>query len=166
MKYKPPDLHIYKLAHFHIALFSLFLIGVTWSFASSTGNKNPVGSSPASGIHFLESGWSKALEQAQKENKPIFLDAYASWCGPCKMLKRNTFSKKEAGDFFNAHFINVAIDMEKGDGPALAEKFEVDAYPTLIIADKNGNILTYTKGYMNAVELVEFGKYGLNKFQP
>ncbi len=82
------------------------------------------------------------------------------------MLKRNTFSKKEAGDFFNAHFINVAIDMEKGDGPALAEKFEVDAYPTLIIADKNGNILTYTKGYMNAVELVEFGKYGLNKFQP
>jgi thioredoxin-related protein len=120
--------------------------------------------SPSPGIQFLESSWSKAVEQAQKENKPIFLDAYASWCGPCKLLKRNTFTKKEAGDFFNSHFINVAIDMERGDGPALSQKFEVDAYPTLIIADKNGKIITYTKGYMNAGQLVEFGKYGLNKF--
>ncbi len=149
-------------------LFYLFLLGfplAVWAFCASTPNKNLNGSLPPGGIQFLESSWSKALEQAQKENKPIFLDAYASWCGPCKMLKRNTFSKKAAGDFFNLHFINVAIDMEKGEGPALADKFAVDAYPTLIIADKNGNIVTFTKGYMNAAELVEFGKYGLNKFQ-
>lgn len=142
------------------------LLFTVWAFSVSVVNKNHTASSAAGGgIQFLESSWAKALEQAQKENKPIFLDAYASWCGPCKLLKRNTFTKKEAGDFFNTHFINVAIDMEKGDGPALSQKFEVDAYPTLIIADKNGNIVTYTKGYMNAGQLVEFGKYGLNKFQ-
>ncbi len=149
-------------------LFYLFLLGfplAVWAFSASTPFKNTDRSFPAGGIQFLESSWPKALERAQKENKPIFLDAYASWCGPCKMLKKNTFSKKEAGDFFNLHFINVSLDMEKGEGPALADKFAVDAYPTLIIADKNGNIVTFTKGYMNAHELVEFGKYGLNKFQ-
>lgn len=53
--------------------------------------------------------------------------------------------------------------MEKGDGPALGEKFAVNAYPTLIIIDADGNILTYTKGYMNAKQLIEFGEQGLKQ---
>lgn len=146
-------------------LIVLPLTFAVWAFSGSPTNENPGPVAPPAGIQFLENSWAKALERAKKENKPIFLDAYASWCGPCKLLKKNTFTKKEAGDFFNAHFVNVAIDMEKGDGPSLSEKFEVDAYPTLIIADKNGNILTYTKGYMNADQLIEFGNYGLKKYQ-
>ncbi|MDP4130260.1 MAG: thioredoxin family protein [Bacteroidota bacterium] len=144
-------------------LIPLIVPFIVWSFCVPTVTK--VHGTAGAGIQFLENSWAKALEQAKKENKPIFLDAYASWCGPCKLLKKNTFTKKEAGDFFNTHFINVAIDMEKGDGPSLSQKFEVDAYPTLIIADKNGNIVTYTKGYMNADQLIEFGNYGLKKYQ-
>ena len=52
-----------------------------------------------------------------------------------QILKKNTFPDKEAGDFFNENYINVAVDMEKGEGPALAQKYEVKAYPTLIITD-------------------------------
>lgn len=136
---------------------------VIGAFAGSRGGFSGRESASKDGIQFIESSWSAALEKAQKENKLIFLDAYASWCGPCKMLKANTFTKKEAGDFFNTHFVNVAIDMEKGDGLALAQKFYVTAYPTLIIADKNGNLVTYTQGYMDARRLVEFGQYGLQQ---
>jgi len=146
-------------------LICLVILTTVWAFSIIPENKGNKSTSPVAGIQFFESSWSKAVNKAQKENKPIFLDAYASWCGPCKQLKRNTFTKKKAGDFFNAHFINVAIDMEKNEGPALAQKFGVDAYPTLIIADKDGNIVTYTKGYMNADQLLEFGKYGLDKFR-
>jgi len=53
--------------------------------------------------------------------------------------------------------------MEKGDGPALAEKFQVTAYPTLIITDWDGNIVTYTRGYIKPKQLIEFGKYGLKQ---
>lgn len=113
------------------------------------------------GIQFIEANWSKALQEAKKQRKLIFIDAYASWCGPCKLLKKNTFPNKEAGEFFNKNFINVAIDMEKGDGPALAEKFQVTAYPTLIIADWDGNIVTYTQGYIKPNQLIEFGQYGI-----
>jgi thiol:disulfide interchange protein len=115
------------------------------------------------GIKFSDPNWSVALKEARSQNKLIFLDAYASWCGPCKLLKKNTFTNEEAGAFFNKNFINVAFDMEKGDGLALADKFAVTAYPTLIIADASGNIITYTQGYINPKQLIEFGKAGLSK---
>ncbi len=115
------------------------------------------------GIRFIEPNWSKALAEAKKQNKLIFLDAYTTWCGPCKLLKKNTFPDSEAGEFFNKNFINVAIDMEKGDGPALSEKFQVTAYPTLIIADGDGNLVTFTRGYIEPRQLIDFGKHGLSK---
>ncbi|MBT9484492.1 thioredoxin fold domain-containing protein [Sediminibacterium sp.] len=115
------------------------------------------------GIQFIEPDWSKALAEAKKQNKLIFLDAYASWCGPCKMLKRNTFPNKDAGEFFNKNFISIAIDMEKGDGPALGEKYRVNVYPTLIITDADGKIVAYTQGYISPKQLIDFGKHGLNK---
>ncbi len=115
------------------------------------------------GIIFIEENWSKALAEAKKQNKLIFLDAYTSWCGPCKMLKRNTFPDKGVGELFNTNFINIALDMEKGDGPAIAEKYNVTAYPTLIITDADGNIITYTRGYVEPAQLIAFGKYGLAK---
>jgi thioredoxin 1 len=119
-------------------------------------------SSGEGGIKFIEENWSKALTEAKKQKKLIFLDAYTSWCGPCKMLKRNTFPNKAAGEYFNKNFINIALDMEKGDGPAIAEKFQVTAYPTLIITDADGKMITYTRGYVEAAQLIEFGKYGMS----
>lgn len=145
------------------------IISVIAAFAFSPklnrcfSNENTVTASADDGIKFIESNWNKALAEAKKQNKLIFLDAYASWCGPCKMLKRNTFPDKAAGEFFNSNFVNVALDMEKGDGPAIAAKYNVNAYPTLIIADAEGNMVTYTKGYIDAPQLIEFGKYGLSK---
>ncbi|HEX9512536.1 MAG TPA: thioredoxin fold domain-containing protein [Puia sp.] len=130
---------------------------------NKAGNKGSSSNVAGQGIQFIESDWSKALEEARKQNKFIFLDAYASWCGPCKLLKKNTFPDKEAGEFFNRNFINVAIDMEKGVGPELSEQYRVDAYPTLIITDAEGKIVTYTQGYMKPKQLIDFGRYGLSK---
>lgn len=115
------------------------------------------------GIKFIEEDWTKALAKAKKEKKLIFLDAYTTWCGPCKMLKRNTFPDKAVGEFFNKNFVNVELDMEKGEGLAVAAKFGVNAYPTLLFADAEGNMVTFTQGYMEAKQLLEFGNYGLSK---
>lgn len=135
-----------------------------WAFTIHQDDTKPaIPDGKTGGIVFIESNWNKALEEAQKQHKLIFLDAYASWCSPCKLLKKNTFPDKNAGSFFNENFISVAIDMEKGDGPGLSEKFRVDAYPTLIIADEHGNPIAYTKGYMLPADLIEFGKFGLTK---
>ena len=115
------------------------------------------------GIQFVEANWAKAVAEAKKQKKMIFIDAYTSWCGPCRMLKQNTFTDKAAGDYFNKHFINIALDMEKGDGLAFAQKYQVAAYPTLFIMDAEEKSVTTSEGYINPGQLIEFGKYVINK---
>ncbi|MEP0367885.1 MAG: thioredoxin family protein [Cyclobacteriaceae bacterium] len=49
-------------------------------------------SSETSGIVFHEGKWEEVLDLAKRENKYIFLDIYASWCGPCRVMKLKTFT--------------------------------------------------------------------------
>jgi thiol:disulfide interchange protein len=63
------------------------------------------------GIKFGKQSFAKTLEQAKKENKLIFLDAFASWCGPCKLLDKNVFPKKEVGDYFKFCFFHLFLFM-------------------------------------------------------
>src|SRR5436189_3874751 len=114
-----------------LLLILMLIIGplCIWSVISGRPSSND-------GIQFYEGSWSSALQKAKTENKPIFLDIYASWCGPCKMLKKKSFTDKQVGNFFNASYVNVSLDGEKGDGKILAEKFRITGYPSLIILDK------------------------------
>ena len=114
-------------------------------------------------IVFIENSFDEALKQGKLQNKYIFVDAYASWCGPCKMLKTFTFSNSKAAEFYNANFINVSIDMEKGQGPALAAQWQLQAYPTLIIFNPQGKPVLGTVGFLKADDLIRFGKQALSK---
>lgn len=110
------------------------------------------------GIVFHLGTWQQALDLAKKENKMIFLDAYASWCGPCKKMKRTTFTDKSVAEYYNKNFINVAIDMEKGEGPMLAERFAVEAYPTLIFIKPDGKVFGKTMGFHTVSQFLEIGQ--------
>ncbi len=114
-------------------------------------------------IIFIENDFNEALKQAAAQNKYLFVDAYATWCGPCKMLKSTTFKNKKAAEFYNANFINVAIDMEKGQGPELAAQWGMQAYPTLIIFNPKGKPVLGSVGYIKADDLIKFGEAGLKK---
>ena len=116
----------------------------------------------AQGINFETSGWQEILAKAKAEKKLVFLDAYASWCGPCKKLSNSTFPDPEVGAFFNQHFVNAKIDMEKGEGVELSEKFKVAAFPTLIFVDSNGVEVHRAMGYLSPEQLIEVGKKAIN----
>lgn len=115
------------------------------------------------GIIFFTGKWKDALKKSSDENKPIFLDLSASWCGYCKKLKRKTFSDSRAASYFNAKFINIELDGEEGEGLALVQKFGVDGYPSLFIIDKSENIILRTAGYMKVEQLIDFGATALKK---
>ena len=140
-----------------VLLIPTFLLIFKIPYNLPTATANP------SHIVFIENSFDEALKQAKIQNKYIFVDAYATWCGPCKMLKAITFNNSKAADFYNANFINVSIDMEKGQGPSLAAQWGLQAYPTLIIFNSNGKPVLGTVGYINAAELIRFGKQALNK---
>ncbi len=56
--------------------------------------------------------WEEAIEAQKKEPKKIMVDIYAVWCGPCKMMDRNTFSNPAVADMLNKHFYPVKLDAE------------------------------------------------------
>lgn len=116
----------------------------------------------AQGIQFSNKTWEEVLLLARTEQKTIFMDAYATWCGPCKMMDRNTFSDDDVSRLYNARFVNVKMDMEKGEGPALAERYGVRAYPTLLFIDGNGDVVHRAVGYHDADQFVELGQVALD----
>lgn len=95
---------------------------------------------------------------AEKENKLIFIDAYTTWCGPCKWMAANVFPDPKVGEFYNEHFVNFKIDMEKGEGPTLAEKYDVNAYPTFLILDANGEMVHRFIGSTPAEDFIQNGR--------
>ncbi len=112
------------------------------------------------GIQFETGTLKEALAKAEKEGKLVFLDGYASWCGPCKKLMKETFPDKAVGEFYNKNFVNIKIDMEKGEGPEVAEKYGIDRYPTLYFLDAKGNPLHKSMGFKNPQVFLMFGESG------
>ncbi len=105
-----------------------------------------------------------AVAKAQQTGKKIFLDCYTSWCGPCKMMARDVFPQEKVGAFMNASYVNIQIDMEKGEGPELAKKWEVSAYPTFIIFNSNGQEIGRFLGGSNADEFIKrVGDHSIDK---
>ena len=115
------------------------------------------------GILFEKENWQAVLKKAQDEEKIIFLDAYTSWCGPCKQMSAYVFPDPALGEYHNDNFINVKIDMEKGDGIQLASKYNVRMYPTLLYIDHNGKVIRKRAGMLRADKLLELSKSVLRK---
>lgn len=90
-------------------------------------------------ISFESLSFREAVEKADKSKKLLLLDCYTSWCGPCKLMAKEVFTIDSIADFFNRNLVSLKMDMEKGEGPALKEKYQVDAYPTFLLIDGQGN---------------------------
>ncbi|HEY4197437.1 MAG TPA: DUF255 domain-containing protein [Mucilaginibacter sp.] len=118
------------------------MIALTMAFLPVLGiAQNNIGA----GIKF-ESGlsWKQIQEKAKAENKYIFVDCNATWCGPCKWMDANIFPDKEVGNYMNAHFINVSVQMDRtskdnhrvkewyADASKLNDNYKVGAYPTYL----------------------------------
>lgn len=109
-------------------------------------------------INFEHTAWKDIKAKAKKENKLIFVDAYTTWCGPCKQMARMVFTNDTAADYYNANFINAKIDMEKGEGPEIAKQYNVACYPNLLFIDGDGNLVHRVAGSMPVSSFVDLGK--------
>ena len=114
------------------------------------------------GIQFSDQSWQQLLLQAEKENKLIFLDAYTTWCGPCRMMDKDVFPDKALGKYYNEHFINAQIDMEGEEGLPLSRKYQIKAYPSLLYINGTGEVVHRIVGYHEAEQLLEAGKTAMD----
>lgn len=110
----------------------LFVLLFLCSFASAQDHK---------GVNFESLTLDQAIAKIKSNKKGpkyVFMDCYTEWCGPCKYMSDNIFPQQATGDFFNPSFVSIKVDMEKGEGPELGKKYKINAYPTFLIFNNNG----------------------------
>ena len=105
-------------------------------------------------VQFETLTWQQALGKAREENKMIFIDVYTTWCSYCKQMDAHIFPIKEIGDYHNAHFINLQIDAERGDGLAIRNSYRLLGFPTFLYLDPQGAVVRKTAGYQNKEQLL------------
>jgi thioredoxin 1 len=97
-----------------------------------------------------------ALERAGKENKLVMVDMYADWCGPCKLLDRDTFGNKDVQVRLSNGFIAVKIDIETNkEGLELAKQFGGDMIPHILFLDSGGKRISESIGYVPPKEFLK-----------
>lgn len=113
-------------------------------------------------INFEEGTFKEILAKAKKEKKLVFLDAFAAWCGPCKMMEKNVFPLPAVREYYNTNFINARIDMEKGEGIGIAQQYGVRSYPSYLFLNGDGEVVKQTIGYMGEEPFLAFAKEANN----
>lgn len=107
-----------------------------------------------------------ALENAKKENKPVFIMLYADWCPHCNQMKKEVFSDSKVMDFLNKNYVCVWKNIEKEEGIALKNKFNTKSLPAFLFLDANETLLYVLKGGMKSPEFLAEANSALNpKFQ-
>lgn len=117
----------------------------------------------AQGIEFFHGTFEEALAAAKAEDKLIFVDAYTTWCGPCKKMSKLVFTQPEVGEFYNENFINLKLDMEKPEGRQFQVKYPVQAYPTLYYINYDGKVAMKVKGARKVEDFIAVGRSALGK---
>lgn len=115
------------------------------------------------GILFFHGKFDEALAMAKKQNQLLFIDCYATWCGPCKWMAAKVFTNDTISNFFNTHFVSYKLDMEKGEGVDVRKKYAITNYPTFLWVDGEG------KQYHRAVGAFKpevFLKIAMNAINP
>ena len=134
---------------FHIvksfSLSTLYILLLNFCFS-------PTASAQTNGIQF-GNDFEEALEMAKAQDKNVFVDVYADWCMPCKMMDRNVFTDKEVAEFMNERFVSVKIDAERR-GRKFARKNKVYAFPTLLFFNSSGEEMHRVLGFANENRLM------------
>lgn len=130
-------------------------------------------------VHWTDIG--TAQKAAKKDGKPLLIDVHTAWCGPCRMLDKNTFQDPQTAAYINANFHPVKFDAEGADTIVFNGETYTNpsynaamkgmrngthqltmqiapvngrvAYPTIVYMDKDGQVLAPVQGYMTPEQI-------------
>ena len=123
------------------------------------------------GVHF-QSGlnWQQIKEKAKAENKYIFVDCFATWCGPCMQMDNKVYPVDSVGEFINSHFLSVRVqcDTSKNDSETvkswyadaheILSTYPISVYPTFLFLSPDGKLVHTGIGYQDPGAFLALGR--------
>ncbi|HWK08125.1 MAG TPA: thioredoxin fold domain-containing protein [Puia sp.] len=119
------------------------------------------------GIQFEQKlSWKQVQEKANAEGKYIFVDCFATWCGPCKTMDKNVFPLEKVGDYINAKFISVKLQMDTSkqdngkirtryaDARFMMQQYKINAFPSFLFFSPGGRIVHRGLGLKNVDDFI------------
>ncbi|PWG80820.1 thioredoxin family protein [Pararcticibacter amylolyticus] len=141
-----------------IALIAIFLANVTFSTAQQ--------------LQFSKAtNWADVLKDAKETDKFIFIDGYATWCTPCKLMEEHVFANSEVGKFMNPNFISVKVQVDQTDkdgqfirnwykdAEMINKKYSLSVLPAQVILSPDGELLYRSYGYAGADKFLNMVKF-------
>jgi len=89
-------------------------------------------------VKFYKGSLTAAMSQAKKEGKLVFVDFYASWCSPCRLMDEYTFTDPELAKYMSDKYIPVKVNIDDFDGFAYKQQYNINLLPTLIVMNCDG----------------------------
>jgi len=129
----------------HLIAFTLLTGALTGCGQAQTTTANH----PATPEVAWLTDYDAALKQAQATNKLVVVDFFATWCGPCRAMERNTFADEKVRQRL-ADFVPVKIDVDKQ--AQISARYGIEAMPTTMILDSQGKPLATSVGYLKPAE--------------
>jgi len=124
-------------------------------------------SAPAAGVAWR--GWDRGLEEARATGRPVLVDVYTDWCGWCRRMKADVYSRPEVRDYLEDHFVLIELNAEASDparyegraytSRSLAARFGVSGYPTTVFLRPGGDHLVSVPGYHKPAEFLQVLHY-------
>lgn len=123
--------------------------------------------SQRTGIEFENAlSWEQVKSKAKDENKYIFVDVFATWCGPCKQMDREVYTDPKIAEHTKAKFISIKVQMDSTENDdeyiqswyntaqQMNKEFQFQGYPSFLFFDPGGNLIYRDVGYKSVPEFL------------
>jgi len=112
-------------------------------------------------MKFQKGKFEEVLAMAKEQDKILFIDFWASWCGPCKRMDAEVLSDKELVAFFDKNFISIKLDADSEDAIIPKINYDVRSIPAYIWVDGDGNMVYHYRGTTTISNFIQLGKNAL-----